>query len=357
MLAEFSDQRMSGPTKLTRREYIERLIITLLILGVALLLWHLRELLILVFAASLFAVVLNSIAEPLAAKIRLPQAAALLIAVFGVLGIVIGSSYLLGTEVTAQSQIIREKIPAGWASIQGVLDRWGIGEPVRNWMAEITSGGGMLSNIGGIAMTLGNGITHTVLVIVGGIYIASQPSLYRAGIIKLIPEKGRPLAASAIDEARKGLRMWLLGQLVAMTIVGVLTGLGLWLLGVPSALTLALLAALLEFVPLIGSVIAAVPAILLALAVDPQLALWTALLYLAVQQIEGNVIQPIVQQRAVDLPPALLIFSLVAGGLLFGVVGVLVAAPLTVALYVLVKRLYVREALSTPTPIPSQPEK
>ena len=139
-----------------------------------------------------------------------------------------------------------------------------------------------------------------------------------------------------------------------MVAVGFLTWLGLALIGVPSALTLALLAGLLEFVPYVGPIVSAVPAVLLAFAASPEMAFWTALLFFGVQQFEGYVLEPLVQQHAVDLPPALLLFALVAGGLVFGLIGVLFAEPLTVMLFVMVKRLYVREALQTPTPIPGE---
>nr|MBA2771391.1 AI-2E family transporter [Sphingomonas sp.] len=124
--------------------------------------------------------------------------------------------------------------------------------------------------------------------------------------------------------------------------------------GVPSALVLGLLAGLLEFIPFAGPALAAVPAILLALAVSPDLALWVLLLYIGVQQVEGAVVQPLVQQYAVDLPGVVLLFSLIAFGTLFGALGVLLAAPLAVVTYVLVKRLYVREALDTETEIPGE---
>ena len=219
---------------------------------------------------------------------------------------------------------------------------------------ELAGGGGVVSNLGSIAVTVGNGIADTLLVIVGGIYLAAQPDLYRIGMIKLVPERGRALAADALDASARALKLWLLGRLVSMTVVGLLTWLGLLVIGVPSALTLGLLAALLEFVPFVGPILSAVPAILLAFADSPEKAIWTALLFLAIQQFEGNVLEPLVQQRAVDLPPALLLFALVAGGLVFGVIGIILAAPLTVVLYVLVKRLYVQEALDTPTPLPGQ---
>ena len=150
------------------------------------------------------------------------------------------------------------------------------------------------------------------------------------------------------------LRLWLKGQAIAMVVVGLLTGFGLWMLGMPSALVLGLMAGLLEFIPFAGPIIAAIPAVLLALAVSPELGLWVVLLYLAVQQFEGNVLTPLVQQYAVDLPGAVLLFSLIGFGTLFGTLGVILAAPLAVVTLVLVKRLYVIETLDTPTPIPGE---
>jgi len=97
-----------------------------------------------------------------------------------------------------------------------------------------------------------------------------------------------------------------------------------------------------------------IPAVLLALAVSPDMAFYVLLLYLAVQQFEGNVLTPVVQQYAVDLPGVILLFSLIAFGLIFGTLGVILAAPLAVVTYVLVKRLYIVEALHTATPIPGE---
>jgi predicted PurR-regulated permease PerM len=139
-----------------------------------------------------------------------------------------------------------------------------------------------------------------------------------------------------------------------MVVVGLMTGIGLWWLGLPSAFVLGLLAGLLEFIPFIGPILSMVPAILLALAVSPDMAFYVLLLYLAVQQFEGNVLTPVVQQYAVDLPGVILLFSLIAFGLIFGTLGVILAAPLAVVVYVLVKRLYVVEALHTATPIPGE---
>ena len=337
---------------ITHRIFIERLVIAIIVIGIALLLWNLRGLFLLVFGAALVSVILNIVAEPIRQRLNAPDWLALLGAVVIVAGVIVAAFWTFGAQVTRQAQALSDMIPAAWTAMEARLDAWGMGDAVREWTSGLRAGGGVVSNLGNIAVSVGNGIADTLLVIVGGIYLAAQPELYRVGMIKLVPARGRALAAQAIEASGRALRLWLLGRMVSMAVVGLLTWIGLMIIGVPSALALGLIAALLEFVPFIGPIVAAVPAILLAFAESPQTAIWTALLFLAIQQLEGNVLEPLVQQRAVEMPPALLLFALVAGGLVFGIVGIILAAPLTVVLFVLVKKLYVQEALHTETPLP-----
>ena len=341
---------------ISHRVFIERLVIAIIVIGIALLLWNLRGLFLLVFGAVLVAVILNLVAQPIRDRLRLPDGFALFAAVLIVVGIIGIAFWTFGAQVSRQAGALGEMIPQAWTALQARLDLWGLGDAVREWSTGIGAGGGVVANLGNIAVSVGNGLADTLLVIVGGIYLAAQPELYRVGMIKLVPERGRALAAQALEASARGLRLWLLGRMVSMTVVGLLSWVGLVIIGVPSALALGLLAGLLEFVPFIGPVISAVPAILLAFAESPEKAIWTALLFLAIQQFEGNILEPLVQQRAVDLPPALLLFALVAGGLIFGIVGVILAAPLTVVVYIMVKRLYVQEALNTQTPLPGESE-
>jgi predicted PurR-regulated permease PerM len=343
------------PAGLSHRRFAERVLIVLAILGVALLLWALRGLVILIFGAVLVAVILRVIATPLKQRLRLPDGVALLIAVLILGGIVGIAFWLFGAEVARQASTLRETIPAAWQVVQARLEAFGLAEPVREWVASLRGGtSGVLSNLSSIVVSVGNAVTDTLLVVVGGIFFAVEPRLYRTGIVKLVPESARPNVDQALEDCWRALRLWLLGRLTSMLIVGLLTGIGLWLIGIPAALTLGIAAGLLDFVPFVGPILASIPALLLALASDPALAIWVVVLYLVIQQIEGNIVTPLVQRRAVELPPALLLFSLVAAGLVFGIAGVLFAEPLTVVLYVLVKRLYVREALHTDTNIPGE---
>lgn len=337
---------------MSHRTYIERLLITIGIVGLAALLWLLSGLLLLVFGAVLVGVILTSVAHAITSLTGLPHRWALTAAALGLTGLLIGGTALFGAELVAQAQQLGDSLPRAWDAVLGYANQWGLAEQLQGALSQFGGSERIAQQLGATAMALGSGLTNAFLIIVGGIYFAAQPKLYRTGIIKLIPEDGRGLIATALDDSHRALRLWLMGQLVSMTIVGVLTTLGLMLLGVPSALALGIVAGLLEFIPYAGPLLAAIPALLLALTVSPELALWTLLLYWGLQQIEGNLVQPLVQQRAVDLPPALLLFTIIAGTLLFGTLGIVFAAPLTVVIFVLVKRLYVREALHTKTALP-----
>lgn len=328
--------------------FIPRVLVTIALAGLAWIAWQYRALLLLIFGAVLVAVIFGLIAEPAHRRLRLPRGLALAFAVLLVLGVFALALWMFGAEIFRQAEQLNTLIPAAWQSLQARLESWGLADGVR----EAMGGSGLMSNVSQMAMTIGGGIANLILVIVAGIFLAAQPDLYRAGLLKLVPANRRGLTAQALEESGTALALWLKGRLVAMALVGVLTGLGLWLIGVPAALTLGLLAAILDFIPFIGPIIAAVPGVLLALALGPQAALWTVALYVAVQQLEGNIVDPIVQQRMVSLPPAYLLFALVAGGLLFGTPGVILGAPLSVVVFILVKRLYVKEALDTATEMP-----
>jgi predicted PurR-regulated permease PerM len=130
-----------------------------------------------------------------------------------------------------------------------------------------------------------------------------------------------------------------------MVLIGGLTALGLALIGVPLAITLGLVAGALNFVPYVGPLLSFVPAALIALLQGPHVVVWVLVLYVLVQVVESYLVTPLVQQRAVHLPPALIITAQVVLGLVFGGVGLLVATPLTAAAVIVVQLVYVEDAL------------
>lgn len=340
-----------GSSRTSERRFIGRVLIVIGLVALALLLWEIRGILMMVFGAIVVATLFRSLADTIRDHSGLPGGVSLLLSVLIILGTIIGSILLFGGQIATQMEGLQETIPKAWDYVRGEIEARGLGEEL-----DQLTGQGMSSGVTtfarNFAMSVGSGLMDTVLIAVAGLFIASQPKFYAVGMVKLIPEERRESVTKAMVEGGNALKLWLKAQLLLMLIVGVATGVGLWLLGVPSALALGILAGLLEFIPYVGPILAAVPAVLMALSVDPQLALWAAMLAFVIQQLESYALAPLIQQWAVELPGAILLFSLLVFGSLFGPLGVIFAAPLTVVCYVLIKRLYVREVLATPTPIP-----
>lgn len=200
----------------------------------------------------------------------------------------------------------------------------------------------------GTFSTLFNLLTNAVFVLFIGLFTAADPGGYRDGLVGLVPPGARARAREVLFQVWRALRGWLLGKLLAMVLVGLLTGVGLAVLGMPFALTLGLLAGLFELIPFVGPVLAAVPALLIALTQSPWQILYVALLFLIVQQLEGNLITPLVYKRTVALPPVLTLAAVLVMGTLFGLLGLFVATPLLAAALVIVRTLYQQDMLGDP---------
>jgi predicted PurR-regulated permease PerM len=316
------------------------------ILFVARMLASLTDFLMLVFAALVLAAIFDVMARRVAALTRMKRGYALAISVSALLLLFIGIFALFGSQLASEFDTIRDSIPPALEQVQNLLERFGLGEPARKLVEE---GSGDISKFAGQAgqyvMTVGNGLANFILVLVGAIFIASDPAVYRRGLLHLVPHRAEDTTAAALDDAARGLSGWMVGQAVSSLVVAALTWAGLALLGVPASGGLGLIAGLLDVIPMVGPIIAGVPAVLLAFTVSPATALWTIGLFLLVQQLQGNFLQPMIQKQAVDVPPAVLLFAVVAAGTLFGFLGVLLAAPLTVVIYVMVQRIYVRTLL------------
>ena len=177
-----------------------------------------------------------------------------------------------------------------------------------------------------------------VVVLIAGIYLAVSPEVYVNGALRLVTVKHRPMAKEMIEAAGSALQAWSAGQALDMLVVGILSGVGLWLIGVPLALVLGVVAGLFNFVPYIGAIAGAIPAVLIAFSVDVTHGLETIGLYVVIQGFEGNVMAPLIQKRAVDLPPGLTILSQTAFGAILGIAGLIFATPLTAALMAVLQK-------------------
>jgi len=338
--------------------FFRRLLITIALLVLVLALWQLLHVLMLILGAVLLAVLLTALAQPLRRWLGLSANWALALSVAIVITLIGGGVWLFGSEISAQVSSLFNTLPQSWQSVESQLSQSELGRQVMERLGgELLSLTRVIGDVSRFVLSISSAITDAFIIIVGGIYLAAQPALYRDGLLALVPRGRRPLAQEALAETGVALRRWLVARLIAMIIIGVLTTVGLSVIGLPSALALGLFAGLAEFIPLVGPIISAIPILLVALGQSPEMTLWALALIIIVQQLESNIITPLLQQHAIALPPALSLFAVIAAGLLFGAIGVLFAGPLTVIAFVAVKLLYVRETLGGRIEIPVEASK
>lgn len=334
--------------------FAQRLLAVAFVVIAALALWYLRHLLLLVFAAILLAVALRGLASLVSRVTGTGNGWSFAVASLAAALAIVLFFAILGSQLQAQLLQLRDQLP----ELLAPLEHWLGGGNIGDWLVEraeaMMSEVDVMSRIAGLsgwALTL---LANGVLVIVAGLYMGSQPGLYLHGFLLMFPRRLRAGAASTLDALGTALQRWLMGQIASMLVVGTLTFLGLWALGIEAALALGFIAGILEFVPFVGPVLATVPALAIALSVDTATAVWVLLLYLAIQQMEGNLLNPLIQQQAVALPPAVTLFALLAFGILFGPLGILLATPLAVVCLVAIKQVWLRGTLGEAVPLPGK---
>jgi predicted PurR-regulated permease PerM len=326
-----------------RDRYTARVFIALGLTAALIALWRAADVVMIAFGAVLLAVALRALARIFERYTPLPGRAALpgaILAVVASLGLV---AWLVGDTLAGELGQLATRLPAALDKVRDWLAMHAAGRAVLDSLGAV-NGAESVSRLAGAAISTLGAVANALVLLVLGIYFAVDPGLYRRGFLRLVPSAHRARVAETLGAAADALRDWLGGAVVAMLAVGTVTGLGLWALGVPFALSLAVIAALLEFVPFLGPLVAAIPAILVGFSESPVTAIYVALLYLTIQQIEGYLLTPLVQRWAVSLPPALAVLAVLVFGVLIGLPGVLFAVPLLVVVMVVVRKLYVEPA-------------
>ena len=328
------------------------ILIAVAVVGLAALLWAVSDAIMIAFGSIVVAVTLRAATDPLARWTGMKERWALMTVILVLLMAGAFLSWQFGREATRQFAEMKAQIPAALEKLHEWLSESKAGQMALDMVRSAgEESGGLAKATVALGATL-NGVGDALLIIVIGVYLAVDPRLYRNGALRLLPVSRRAQVGRAFDASGLALRKWLMAQLVVMAAVGTLTGAGLALLGIPLWLSLGILAGLLEFIPVIGPILAAIPAVLIAFAQGPTTALYVLGLSVAVQQIESNALTPLVQRWAAELPPVIALIAIVVGGLLFGVMGILFATPLAVVLMVLVRKLYVEDTLERPAASP-----
>jgi predicted PurR-regulated permease PerM len=211
-----------------------------------------------------------------------------------------------------------------------------------------------------VAFNMIGTVLGSFVIVVLAVFFGAQPAVYREMVLGLVPEPSRDRWARAYDDAGRNLRIWVIGKSITMVLVGFFTYVGLSLFGIPGALALGVFAALLEFIPNFGPTIAAIPAIIAAFSISPMTAVYVTLYYFVLQQIQSALTVPLVERRAVNVPPAALLIWQIMLAIGFGLLALLVATPLLAVILSGYRILYVeakeeREAWDRREPLPSIP--
>jgi predicted PurR-regulated permease PerM len=352
-----------------------------------LLLWQIRTLVLTVFLGVLFALAVSAGADRLE-RWRVPRGIAAPLIVFTFVGLVAAFGGWIGPTVRQQTVELRTKLPEAvgkleqWvesrgggviATITGLADDTtsapagaGTGadsgaragaDTVADVLPDSASGAvikqaptkpapttlrdRLLAQIGGAGRQFLHVLGSTLAVLAGillviflSIYLAIDPSVYRRGLLHLVPRRLRGQTEEILSAIVVTLRKWLVTQLIAMIVIGVVTTVVLMALKVRAAVPLGILAGLLEFVPNLGPVLSSLPAIAMGFVDSPQKALAIAIAYVGIQFTENHLLIPILMKQGLNLPPALTIVMQSLMALIFGVLGLLVAVPLLAAIVI-----------------------
>lgn len=352
--------------------------IAMMVVGAAvllLLLWQTRILVLTVFLGILFALAVSAGADRLA-RWRVPRGIAAPLIVFTFVGLVAAFGTWIGPTVRKQTVELRTKLPEAL----GKLEQW-VGSRGGGVIATITGLGDttvpaqgdsavspadssartgiaadssakakptasplrdrLLAQIGGFGRQFLHVLGSTVAVLAGivlviflSIYFAIDPSVYRRGLLHLVPPGSRAQTEEILTGIAVTLRKWLVTQLIAMVVIGTVTTIVLMALKVRAAVPLGILAGLLEFVPTLGPVLSAVPAIAMGFVDSPQKALAVGIAYIGIQFLENHLLIPLLMKQGLNLPPALTIIMQALMALVFGVMGLLVAVPMLAAIMI-----------------------
>jgi predicted PurR-regulated permease PerM len=301
------------------------------------------KILLVAFAAMLFAILLRSATSQLERVVPLNSSWAYGVVVCTLFAAITLLGYFAGPQIITQTRDVPVAIRQSLDEIQRALNRYDWGHDVIEFFSQGIGSSQNARRVADYAGKAVEGATNGIIVIVVGLFLGANPRLYRSGLLQLVPEQHRSTAIDLLNNIAAAVRGWLIGQLFPMAALGVGTLVGLWILNVPLAFTLALFTALMLFVPYVGSVLAFIPTALVALTRGSSTAAYVTVVYLAVHIAEAYVITPIAQRHAIRLPPALTLLAEFFMWTVGGPLGVLVATPLTAVVIVIVQQLYLKK--------------
>jgi len=300
------------------------------------LLVQIKEIALLIFVSLMLSLALSPFVEFLE-KRKIPRGLAVLIIYIIIVSIVALIGAVALPPIISQTTRFIKSFPQIISSLGSTPILNKVTTDLNNFLAEQLMGAS--GNV--IRVTVGafSGILAVFSLMVFTAYLLLDLDNLREAFLFFLPAKPRKEIAEVLKEIEYKLGGWLRGQFILMCIVGGATYVGLLLLGIKYAAPLALIAGLLEVVPMLGPIISAVPGIIVGFSISPVTGLGVLALYLAIQQLENNIIVPKVMQKTVGFSPLITLLALLIGGKLFGVVGALLSVPLTLIIVIITKHV------------------
>lgn len=314
-------------------------------------LWQLGRVFLLLFGGVLLAVILGGLTDLLTRRTALPRGVVITGVIVGLIGLIVGVVFLIGPRLSSQVSELAQRLPEAASQLRQQIASQEWAKPLLQRIPLDSGSGNLTGNLLGVFSTTASALTSALVVFIIGLYLAISPHLYVKGVAHLVPPTRRRRVGQLFGAMGHVLRWWMVGRAASMVVVGILTGVGLLIAGVPLFLSLGVIAGLFSFVPYIGPIAAAIPAILVAFTASPTKALYVVLIFAGVQLLESYLITPLIQERTVSIPPALLIGAQVVAGVLAGVLGIFLATPLVVTITVVVQMLYVEDVLGDPVEV------
>lgn len=306
------------------------------------LVYRLRAIILLIFLALIVTAALDPLVVTVKKRLRIPRLAAL-VGIYTLLisGIAFLVAILLNPLTTEFDQFI-SSLPSFFSKMSQFLEQVGGGS---NFLSQGFSnsaqsfsreGIGLADGVINTAISVISGLAAVITVLVLSFYLLLEENGIKNALNSYLPVPWRKTAVHIATTISQKMGGWVRGQIVLCLAVGMSSYIGLLILGIPYALVLALFAGLMEVIPFIGPFLGLIPAFLVALTFSPAKAMAVIVLYFLVQQLENHVLVPQVMRRALGLHPAIVMISILIGGKLLGLAGVLLATPLAATMSVII---------------------
>jgi predicted PurR-regulated permease PerM len=332
--------------------------------------WQFAATLFLIFSGILLGVALNAMSNLLGRVVRLPHALRLTIVCLAVAGMLSGIIFLGGATIAQQTTVLSNTLKSQLVNVKAFLERNGIdtslfdfgslaspsessapatpnAAPTHNLPSAGTiasSGGAIFSQSLKLILGTVSAVGNFFIVLFLGIAFATQPSVYRNGLLFMAPAKHRPRAIVIVDRIGETLERWLIAQILTMAAVFLVTWIGLSIIGIQSSFILGIQAGLLAFIPTVGAILGGVIVVLASLASGWIAGLSAFILFLGVHALESYVLTPIIQRQALDIPPATLFAFQILLGVVFGIWGLALALPLMAIAKVMIDHFKAEDA-------------